>query len=209
MPSPRKRARKKLVYAFGAAGTDGDKSFRNLLGGKGANLAEMCKMGLPVPPGFTITTEVCHHYGAHGGRYPGGLEREVEAALAKVEREVGRRFGDRRNPLLVSVRSGARVSMPGMMDTVLNLGLNDAAVEGLAARSGSERFAWDAYRRFVQMYADVVLGLKAERETGHDPFDDVLDRAKRARGVGSDTELSAGDLRKIVAHVEAIVSECP
>ena len=208
MRSPRKRARgKKHVYAFGASGTDGDKSLRNLLGGKGANLAEMCRMGLPVPPGFTISTEVCEHFGRSGGEYPRGLEAEVEAALAKVEREVGKRFGDRTNPLLVSVRSGARVSMPGMMDTVLNLGLNDAAVEGLARRSGSERFAWDAYRRFVQMYADVVLGLKAERETGHDPFDEVLEQTKRSRGLKSDTELTAADLRRIVDRYKSIVFE--
>ena len=208
MPSPRKRTRKRRhVYSFGASGTDGDKSLRNLLGGKGANLAEMCRMGLPVPPGFTISTEVCEHFSRTGGAYPPGLESEVDTALAKVEREVGKRFGDRTNPLLVSVRSGARVSMPGMMDTVLNLGLNDAAVDGLARRSGSERFAWDAYRRFVQMYADVVLGLKAERETGHDPFDDVLEKTKRARGLASDTELTAADLRRIVDRFKAIVLE--
>ena len=211
MPSPRKRGPRKRVqkrvYSFGATGTDGDKSLRNLLGGKGANLAEMCRMGLPVPPGFTISTEVCHHFNRHGGHYPPGLEAEVAAALAKIEREVGKRFGDRTNPLLVSVRSGARVSMPGMMDTVLNLGLNGAAVEGLARRSGSERFAWDAYRRFVQMYADVVLGLKAERETGQDPFDDVLEETKRARGIRADTELTAADLRRIVSRFKSIVLE--
>jgi pyruvate,orthophosphate dikinase len=208
MSSPRKRARgRKHVYAFGSSGTDGDRSLRDLLGGKGANLAEMCRMGLPVPPGFTISTEVCEHFSRKGGAYPAGLEAGVEVALAKVEREVGKRFGDRTNPLLVSVRSGARVSMPGMMDTVLNLGLNDAAVEGLARRSGSERFAWDAYRRFVQMYADVVLGLKAERETGHDPFDDVLEQTKRSKGLKSDTELSAADLRRIVDRFKGIVLE--
>jgi pyruvate,orthophosphate dikinase len=206
-PSAGRRPRSKNVYSFGALGTDGDRNSRNLLGGKGANLAEMCRLGLPVPPGFTISTEVCAYFTSHGGRYPAGLEREVAAALAKVEREVGKRFGDRENPLLVSVRSGARVSMPGMMDTVLNLGLNEAAVEGLARKSGSERFAWDAYRRFVQMYADVVLGLKAERETGHDPFDDVLEKAKKARGAKSDTELSADDLRGVVAKFKSIVRE--
>ena len=206
-PSAARRSRRKQVYSFGALGTDGDRNSRNLLGGKGANLAEMCRLGLPVPPGFTISTEVCAHFTSHRGRYPAGLEREVSAAMAKVEREVGRRYGDRENPLLVSVRSGARVSMPGMMDTVLNLGLNEAAVEGLARKSGSERFAWDAYRRFVQMYADVVLGLKAERETGHDPFDDVLEKAKRGRGAKSDTELSADDLRGVVAKFKSIVRE--
>jgi pyruvate,orthophosphate dikinase len=207
-PSPKHRPRRtpaKHVYSFGASATDGDKSLRNLLGGKGANLAEMCRMGLPVPPGFTITTEVCTHFTRTGGRYPKGLEAEVSAALARIEREVGKRFGDRVDPLLVSVRSGARVSMPGMMDTVLNLGLNDLTAEGLAKRSGSPRFAWDAYRRFVQMYGDVVLGLKAERETGADPFDEVLERRKRARGLTSDTQLSADELRAIVGEFKSIV----
>jgi pyruvate,orthophosphate dikinase len=212
MTSPRsgRRSRRtavKHVYFFGPAGADGDKSLRNLLGGKGANLAEMCRMGLPVPPGFTISTEVCAHFYARGGRYPAGLEREVAAALSKVERAVGRSFGDPENPLLVSVRSGARVSMPGMMDTVLNLGLNDVTVAGLARKSGSARFAWDAYRRFVQMYADVVLGLKAERETGADPFAEALDALKLARGAKSDTQLSAEDLRGLVARFKAIVRE--
>jgi pyruvate,orthophosphate dikinase len=202
-----RRPRSQLVYSFGPLGTDGDKSLRDLLGGKGANLAEMCRMGLPVPPGFTISTEVCAQFVRRGRRYPPGLQKSVAAALKKIEREVGQRFGDRENPLLVSVRSGARVSMPGMMDTVLNLGLNDAAVAGLARRSGSDRFAWDAYRRFVQMYADVVLGLKAERETGADPFDEVLERVKRGRGLKSDTELSAEDLRGIVARFKSIVLE--
>jgi len=195
------------VYAFGSLRTDGDKSLRDLLGGKGANLAEMCRMGLPVPPGFTISTEVCTHFTRHAGRYPARLEAEVSAALAQIEREVGKRFGDRENPLLVSVRSGARISMPGMMDTVLNLGLNDETVAGLARRSHSERFAWDAYRRFVQMYADVVLGLKAERETGVDPFDEVLERTKRERGLRADTDLDARDLRRIVARFKSIVRE--
>jgi pyruvate, orthophosphate dikinase len=208
--APRRSASRtgaKHVYSFGALGTDGDRNSRNLLGGKGANLAEMCRLGLPVPPGFTISTEVCAHFTKYGGKYPAGLKQQVAAAMAKVEREVGKRFGDRENPLLVSVRSGARVSMPGMMDTVLNLGLNEATVDGLARKSGSERFAWDAYRRFVQMYADVVLGLKAERETGHDPFDEVLEKAKRARGAKSDTELTAADLRGVVAKFKAIVRE--
>jgi pyruvate,orthophosphate dikinase len=163
------------VYAFGPGAADGDRTLRDLLGGKGANLAEMCRLGLPVPPGFTISTEVCVEYGARGGKPPPGLAPELERALRAVEKEMGKRFGDPANPLLVSVRSGARVSMPGMMDTILNLGLNEATVEGLANRSGNPRFAWDAYRRFVQMYADVVLGLKAERETGSDPFAEALE----------------------------------
>src|ERR1700741_32135 len=144
----------RYVFAFGEGGADGDASLRDLLGGKGANLAEMCRLGLPVPPGFTISTEVCAEYEARKGKPPPGLAQEVSRALHDIESVVGRRFGDPENPLLVSVRSGARVSMPGMMDTILNLGLNDLTVEGLARRSGNPRFAWDAYRRFVQMYTD-------------------------------------------------------
>ena len=197
------RARRR-VYSFGPEGTAGDRTMRDLLGGKGANLAEMCRLGLPVPPGFTISTEVCAEYAERGEHARDRLETEVGRALKRVEREVGRAFGDAENPLLVSVRSGARVSMPGMMDTVLNLGLNDATVEGLARRSGNARFAWDAYRRFVQMYTDVVLGLKAERETGIDPFDSVLEAKKRARGARSDTDLGADDLRAIVAEFKVI-----
>jgi pyruvate,orthophosphate dikinase len=198
---------KRRVWSFGPRGTDGDRSLRDLLGGKGANLAEMCRLGLPVPPGFTISTAVCAEYAARGGSPPPGLEAEIARALRRVEQETGKRFGDGANPLLVSVRSGARVSMPGMMDTVLNLGLCDETVRGLAAKSGSERFAWDAYRRFVQMYADVVLGLKAERETGADPFAAILERRKRARGVQADTALDADDLRAIVAEFKAVVAE--
>src|SRR5688572_24933888 len=155
-PPERKRTRKrgpargrKFVYSFSRAGAEGNKDQRDLLGGKGANLAEMANLDLPVPPGFTLSTEVCTYYYAHGRTYPKTLEAEVEAGLARVERELGLCFGDPHDPLLVSVRSGARVSMPGMMDTVLNLGLNDATAAGLARRSGKPRFAWDAYRRFV------------------------------------------------------------
>ncbi|MFN0007069.1 MAG: pyruvate, phosphate dikinase [Planctomycetota bacterium] len=204
-----RRTRKagRRVYSFQPGRADGDRSLRNLLGGKGANLAEMCRLGLPVPPGFTISTEVCAEYEARGGKPPAGLEQEVSRALRGVEAEVGRRFGDPENPLLVSVRSGARVSMPGMMDTILNLGLNDETVEGLARRSGNPRFAWDAYRRFVQMYTDVVLGLKSERETGADPFEAVLDSRKRARGARSDVELDASDLRAIVSDFKAIARD--
>ena len=147
------------VYAFGGGGADGDASMKELLGGKGANLAEMSSLGLPVPPGFTITTEACVHYYANANSYPDHLKEQVDAGLKAVEKITGKTFGDAANPLLVSVRSGARASMPGMMDTVLNLGLNDQTVEGLAKLSGDRRFAFDSYRRFVQMYSNVVLGL--------------------------------------------------
>jgi pyruvate,orthophosphate dikinase len=147
------------VYGFGGGAADGDASMKNLLGGKGANLAEMSALGLPVPPGFTITTECCTHFYANGRTYPTELKAQVAAGLARVEQLTGKRFGDAENPLLVSVRSGARASMPGMMDTVLNLGLNDQTVAGLAKLSGDKRFAFDSYRRFIQMYSNVVLGL--------------------------------------------------
>jgi pyruvate,orthophosphate dikinase len=194
------------VYAFGDGRADGDRSMGELLGGKGANLAEMSRMGLPVPPGFTLPTEVCRYYYAHEQRYPRGLEAQVDTALAALERSLGKRFGANDNPLLVSVRSGARVSMPGMMDTVLNLGLNDETVEGLARASGDARFAWDAYRRFVQMYADVVLGLKGAHGEEVSPFTRALDDIKRERGVQHDTELGADDLRELVRRFRAIVS---
>ena len=148
------------IYFFGAGVTEGRANMRDLLGGKGANLAEMASLKLPVPPGFTISTRVCNHFYEHQGKYPKGLTQGVAKSVARIERALGRKFGDAKNPLLVSVRSGARVSMPGMMDTVLNLGLTDATVAGLEAASGNPRFAWDSYRRFCQMYGDVVLGLK-------------------------------------------------
>jgi pyruvate,orthophosphate dikinase len=168
---------------------------RALLGGKGANLAEMARMGLPVPPGFTITTEVCTHYTGHGGKYPAALRDQVRRALRGVEQQLGRRFGDASNPLLVSVRSGARASMPGMMDTILNLGLNDATAAGLSRHSGNERFVYDSYRRFVQMYGDVVLGLKPESDKQADPFDELIHAKKRKRGIENDVDLTAADLR--------------
>jgi pyruvate,orthophosphate dikinase len=195
----------KLVFSFGRDGSDGGKDDRNLLGGKGANLAEMSTLGLPVPPGFTISTEVCTWYQDHGGRYPDALSGAVDAALTRLEAEMLARFGDPENPLLVSVRSGARVSMPGMMDTVLNLGLNDATVEGLARRSGNPRFAYDAYRRFVQMYGDVVLGIGADEGEDFDPFALALDELKERRGVANDVELEADDLKGLVATFKAIV----
>lgn len=191
----------KWVYGFGGGSADGDASMKNLLGGKGANLAEMSSLGLPVPPGFTITTEACVHYYAHGQSYPADLADQVKAGLAKVEAGVGKTFGDPANPLLVSVRSGARASMPGMMDTVLNLGLNDATVEGLAALSGDRRFAFDSYRRFITMYSNVVLGL------GHDHFEEVLDDHKDRLGVSVDTELTADDWERVVADYKAVVQD--
>ena len=182
----------KWVYGFGGGGAEGSTDMRGLLGGKGANLAEMSGLGLAVPPGFTITTEVCTHYSATGGAYPDGLEAEVEEALARVEEIAGARFGDPQRPLLLSVRSGARASMPGMMDTVLNLGLNAETVKGLAAMSGDERFANDSYRRFIQMYGDVVLGAP------HYHFEDLLEDHKMDRGVALDTELGADDWQVLV-----------
>src|SRR6201996_4561072 len=194
----------KFVFTFGNGHAEGDGDLKNLLGGKGSGLAEMNRLGIPVPPGFTITTEVCGYYYAHGKRYPDELEAQLHAAVAHVESLVGGpKFGDASDPLLVSVRSGARVSMPGMMDTVLNLGLNDATVEGLAKRSGSPRFAWDSYRRFVQMYGDVVLGLKPEGKNEIDPFEAILERKKETRGVHLDTELTERDLRELVSEFKA------
>ncbi|MBX3477615.1 MAG: pyruvate, phosphate dikinase [Brevundimonas sp.] len=187
------------VYGFGGGSADGDASMKNLLGGKGANLAEMSSLGLPVPPGFTITTEACVHYYAQAETYPADLAQQVAAGLEKVEGITGKRFGDAANPLLVSVRSGARASMPGMMDTVLNLGLNDQTVEGLATLSGDRRFAFDSYRRFITMYSNVVLGL------GHDLFEEVLDDHKDRLGVSVDTDLEAADWEQVVADYKAVV----
>ncbi len=179
--------KKKWVYAFGGGSAEGDAGMKNLLGGKGANLAEMCALGLPVPPGFTITTKVCTAFYKKDRAYPKALKAQVEAALADLEGKTGKRFGDAQNPLLVSVRSGGRASMPGMMDTVLNLGLNADTIEGLATRSGDRRFAWDSYRRFIQMYSSVVLGLD------HDVFEELLDDYKDDQGYELDTELNADD----------------
>ncbi|MFN9009874.1 MAG: pyruvate, phosphate dikinase [Hyphomonadaceae bacterium] len=189
----------KLVYSFGAGLADGDATMKNLLGGKGANLAEMNKIGLPVPPGFTITTEVCTAFYALGQKYPDALADEVKAAMTTVETTVGKGFGDAGNPLLVSVRSGARASMPGMMDTVLNLGLNDETVEGLAAQSGNRRFAFDSYRRFIQMYSNVVL------ELDHHMFEDILESYKEVNDYTIDTDLQADDWEKVVIKYKAAV----
>ncbi|MCW2394577.1 MULTISPECIES: pyruvate, phosphate dikinase [unclassified Sphingobium] len=191
----------KYVYRFGGGIDDGGKGDKNLLGGKGANLDGMAAIGLPVPPGFTITTEMCTRYYEDGETYPESLNAEVAGGIAHIEGVTGKRFGDKADPLLVSVRSGARVSMPGMMDTVLNLGLNDDTVEGLAAVSGDARFAWDSYRRFIQMYSDVVLGLD------HGKFEEALEIAKEDKGAFLDTELSAEDWQALVAEYKALVQQ--
>src|SRR5690349_10818707 len=198
-PAAKKRAparqgaqKGKWVYAFGGGRAEGKPNMRNLLGGKGAGLAELANLGLSVPPGFTITTDVCTYYYAHGKEYPKDLRAQVERALAQVGRIAGKSFGDKTNPLLVSVRSGARASMPGMMDTVLNLGLNDETVEALARKSGDRRFAYDSYRRFITMYSDVVLGI------GHHHFEEILDDHKDRHGYTLDTDLSARDWIEVV-----------
>lgn len=191
---------KKSIFFFGNGRADGNAGMREVLGGKGAGLHEMTRIKIPVPPGFTISTEICRYYYAHHRRYPKGLEAQVAAALKQMENILDRRFGDAENPLLLSIRSGARESMPGMMDTVLNLGLNDQTVQGLIQRNSNPRFAYDSYRRFVQMYADVVLGVKPGDKAEIHPLDTILERKKRARRVGSDTELDAADLKQLVAE---------
>ena len=191
----------KWVYRFGDGTAEGRSEMKNLLGGKGANLAEMANLGLPVPPGFTVTTEVCTYYYAHEHTYPADLKDQVKAALGEIEKIIGAKFGDVSNPLLVSVRSGARASMPGMMDTVLNLGLNDQTVEGLAARSKDPRFAYDSYRRFIQMFSDVVLGVD------HHHFEDILEEVKQDRDLRLDTELTAEDWKGVVAQYKDKVAQ--
>ena len=188
----------KWVYTFGNGQAEGDASMRNLLGGKGANLAEMNKVGLPVPPGFTVTTEVCTYYYNNNHTYPSDLKDQVKEAVAHVEKIMGKKFADANNPLLFSVRSGARVSMPGMMDTVLNLGLNDETVKALAKASGSERFAYDSYRRFLQMFSDVVLGADL------DLYEEALENMKKSKGYKSDTDLTAEDLKELVKEYKEI-----
>jgi pyruvate,orthophosphate dikinase len=196
----------KTVYVFGAARTDGDAKMKNLLGGKGANLAEMCRLGIAVPPGFTISTEVCTVYTQQGREAVKKLvEAEVLEGMKFVEQGLGKRFGDSSDPLLLSVRSGSRASMPGMMDTILNLGLNDEAVEGLARKAGNERFAWDSYRRFVQMYGDVVMGLKPVSKEEHDPFEVVIDAVKAQKGVALDTDLGTEDLKELVKRFKGLI----
>jgi len=188
----------KMVYLFGGNITEGKAEMKNLLGGKGANLAEMCQVGIPVPAGFTITTEVCVEYYKNNRNYPEGLKEEVYDALKKVEDIMGAKLGDKENPLLLSVRSGSRASMPGMMDTILNLGLNDDTIKGIIKKSGNERFAWDSYRRFIQMYGDVVMGLKPESKDEHDPFEVIMDDLKKKKKVKLDLELGVEDLKELV-----------
>lgn len=198
----------KKVYTFGNGHAEGRADMKNLLGGKGANLAEMNLIGVPVPPGFTITTEVCTKYNQEGKDAVVKLiEDDVRNAIHHIEELTGTKFGDDTNPLLVSVRSGARVSMPGMMDTVLNLGMNDTAVEALARKSGNPRFAWDSYRRFVQMYGDVVLGMKPKSKDDIDPFEEVMDKVKDEKGVSLDTALDVDDLKKLVVLFKKAVKE--
>ena len=194
------------MYTFGNKLAEGKADMKNLLGGKGANLAEMNLIGVPVPPGFTITTEVCTEYNTIGQEKTVELiKAEVEAAVKNTEEILGSKFGDKENPLLVSVRSGARVSMPGMMDTVLNLGLNDEAVEGIAKKSGNERFAWDSYRRFVQMYGDVVMGMKPESKEDIDPFEEIMEEVKEANGLELDTDFTVDHLKELVSKFKAAV----
>ncbi len=199
------RGRARAVYFFDAGRADGNAKMRDLLGGKGANLAEMAGLGLPVPPGFTITTEVCTYFYQHASTYPPGLKAEVERHLTRIEGVMGRRFGDPERPLLVSVRSGARASMPGMMDTVLNLGLNPRTVDGLARESRNPRFAWDCYRRFIQMFGDVVLGMKPQEKHDKDPFEELIEAKKRERGAREDTELTVDDLRDLAGQFKQLV----
>ncbi len=196
----------KYVYQFGGGKAEGRSDMKNLLGGKGANLAEMNLIGVPVPAGFTISTEACIFYNQKGREASIELlKKEVEAGIASIEEMMDAKFGDKENPLLVSVRSGARVSMPGMMDTVLNLGMNDDAVAGLTEKSGNERFAWDSYRRFVQMYGDVVMGMKPESKEDIDPFEEIIEKAKETKGVENDTDLDTADLKKLVQDFKAAV----
>ncbi|MBI2419619.1 MAG: pyruvate, phosphate dikinase, partial [Ignavibacteriales bacterium] len=197
----------KYVYFFGGKKAEGKAEMKSLLGGKGANLAEMVNMGLPVPAGFTITTEVCTYYYANKRKYPAELEKQVLDSLKKVEKEMKAVFGDKNNPLLLSIRSGARASMPGMMDTILNLGLNDVTVEGLIKKTNNPRFVYDSYRRFVAMYGDVVMGLKPVDKHDHDPFEVILDKKKADKGYKLDTELSADDLKELVVEFKAAIKE--
>lgn len=194
----------KYIYAFGQQ-TDGNAKMKNLLGGKGANLAEMAQIGLPVPSGFTITTEVCTYYNKNKLTYPKSLEKIIKEEVEAVEKQEGTKFGDSENPLLFSVRSGARESMPGMMDTILNLGLNDAATEGLAKKTGNARFAYDCYRRFIQMYGDVVMGVQPRSENEHEPFEDVLTKLKEEKAVENDNDLTAEDLKELIVRYKKLI----
>ena len=196
----------KYVYTFGNGQAEGRAEMKNLLGGKGANLAEMNLIGVPVPPGFTITTDVCTEFTEKGKEAAFALiEKEVQAAVAYIENITATKFGSKENPCLVSVRSGARASMPGMMDTILNLGLNDVAVEGIALKSGNPRFAWDSYRRFVQMYGDVVLGMKPHSKTDIDPFEEIIEHMKEEVGIKEDTDFTVDNLKTLVQRFKAAV----
>ncbi|HEV8545120.1 MAG TPA: PEP/pyruvate-binding domain-containing protein, partial [Candidatus Limnocylindrales bacterium] len=195
------KAAKRYIYAWGDRTAEGDGGMKDLLGGKGAGLAEMTKAGLPTPPGFTITTAACNDYFAAGEKLPDGLWDDVLEAMTEVERRSGKGFGDPANPLLVSVRSGAKFSMPGMMDTVLNLGLNEQTLEGLIALTGNERFGWDAYRRFIAMFGRIVMDVDGKR------FDAPLEAKKQARGAAADTDLTASDLRELVDEYKKVVRE--
>src|SRR5689334_475009 len=202
----------KYVYTWGNRKADGDGSMKPLLGGKGANLAEMTRIGLPVPPGFTITTEVCTYYYAHKKTYPKQLQAQMEAGVANMEKIMGTKFGAKNSmPLLVAVRSGARDSMPGMMDTILNLGLNDETVVALEKATGNPRFAWDCYRRFVQMYGDVVMGVQKRPDEDHEPFETVIECLKEQLFAGQkhveDTKLDTDGLKELVKRFKALVKE--
>jgi len=197
----------RYVYYFGDGKADGHGKMKPLLGGKGANLHEMTRIGLPVPPGFTISTEVCTYFSENERSYPAELDAQVESALAKVEKSAGKKLGDRSNPLLVSVRSGARDSMPGMMDTILNLGMNDEVVEIVAEKTGNPRFAWDSYRRFLQMYGDVVMGVQKRENEDHEPFEVIIDAVKEEAGVKEDVELTADHLKVLVEKFKQLIKE--
>ena len=197
----------RMIYYFGTKKCDGDGTMKALLGGKGANLAQMTKLGLPVPPGFTITTAVCIAYYESGKKFPTGLADQVAQFVKLIEKETGKKFGDPQKPLLVSVRSGARDSMPGMMDTILNLGLNDKAVQGLKEATGNGRFAYDSYRRFIQMYGDVVMGVQKRHENENDPFEEVMEHLKHEVGVNEDTDLSEENLSELIKRYLGLIKE--
>src|SRR6202011_4124628 len=197
----------RYVYYFGDGKADGDGKMKPLLGGKGANLHEMTRIGLPVPPGFTISTDVCTYFYENKRSYPSELNDQVESALAKVEKSTGKKLGDRSNPLLVSVRSGARDSMPGMMDTILNLGMNDEVVEIVAEKSGNPRFAWDSYRRFLQMYGDVVMGVQKQENEDHDPFEVIIESVKHEAAVKKDLDLTVDHLKVLVEKFKRLIKE--
>src|SRR5437773_1765303 len=210
MAKARKAKSPKYVYVFGNKKADGDGSMKALLGGKGANLAEMTRIGLPVPPGLTITTEVCTYFYEHRRTYPPQLEAQVTAALTEVEKSVDKKLGDKERPLLVSVRSGARDSMPGMMDTILNLGMNDEVVEIVARQTRNDRFAWDSYRRFLQMYGDVVMGVQKRAGEDHEPFESVIEHLKDQRYGKhdfTDVKLTSADLTELVKCFKALIKE--